>query len=101
MFVCAPGTNIYSTMADNSYGEMNGTSMACAQVSGVVALMLDLNPFLKSSEVKEIIARSTKKIGHLPYETSTKYGTWNKYYGYGLIDASKAVINTIELSSDQ
>ncbi|MDE6510640.1 MAG: S8 family serine peptidase [Muribaculaceae bacterium] len=98
MFVCAPGTNILSTIVGNSYEEMNGTSMACAHVSGVVALMLDLNPTLTNSEVKEIIARSTKKIGHLPYATSKKYGIWNEYYGYGLIDASKAVINTIEQS---
>lgn len=98
ILVCAPGTNILSTVVDNSYGEMTGTSMACPHVSGVVALMLNLNPELTSSKVKEILARSTKKVGHLSYTKSTKYGTWNKYYGYGLIDASKAVINTIEHS---
>ncbi|MDE6523317.1 MAG: S8 family serine peptidase [Muribaculaceae bacterium] len=94
LFISAPGTDILSTMVDNSYGEMSGTSMACPYVSGVVALMLELNPELSISEVHEIIARSAKKIGHLPYSTNKKYGSWNECYGYGLIDACEAVKNT-------
>ena len=38
--ICAPGTEIYSTYPDNSYGLMSGTSMACPHVSGVAALVL-------------------------------------------------------------
>ena len=35
----APGTNIFSTLPGNSYGNMTGTSMAAPFVSGAVALM--------------------------------------------------------------
>ena len=35
----APGTSIYSTMQNNGYGNMTGTSMATPQVSGTIALM--------------------------------------------------------------
>ena len=35
----APGTSIYSTMPNNNYGNMTGTSMATPQVSGTIALM--------------------------------------------------------------
>ena len=35
----APGTSIYSTTPNNSYGNSTGTSMATPQVSGTIALM--------------------------------------------------------------
>ena len=35
----APGTAIYSTVPNNSYGNMTGTSMATPQVTGTIALM--------------------------------------------------------------
>lgn len=38
--ICAPGTNIYSSVPYNQYGMKNGTSMACPIVSGVAALTL-------------------------------------------------------------
>ena len=95
LFVCAPGRLIMSTIVNNSYEEMSGTSMACPHVAGVAALMLELNPHLSISEVQKIIALSTKKVGHRPYPTVKKYGNWNELHGYGLIDACKAVKSTI------
>lgn len=35
----APGTAIYSTIPNNNYGNMTGTSMATPQVTGTIALM--------------------------------------------------------------
>ncbi len=70
--------------------------MACPHVAGLAALILERNPSLTAREVREIIARNTKKVGDIPYEyiAIKKYGTWNPCYGYGLIDAYKAVLNT-------
>lgn len=94
MFVSAPGTGILSTMVGNTTTKMSGTSMACPHVSGLAALILSRNPKLSAAQVREIIGKNTKKIGNIPYSTNKTYGSWNEYYGYGLIDAYEAVIHT-------
>ncbi|MDE6342795.1 MAG: S8 family serine peptidase [Muribaculaceae bacterium] len=94
LLVTAPGTYILSTTQNNQIAKMSGTSMACAHVSGLAALILERNPSLTAKKVREIIAKNTKKIGNIPYNTNKIYGTWNEKYGYGLIDAYNAVINT-------
>ncbi len=38
--ICAPGVDIMSTLPDNSYGLLSGTSMACPHVTGVAALVI-------------------------------------------------------------
>lgn len=38
--IAAPGVSIYSTINNNSYNSLQGTSMACPHVSGVAALVL-------------------------------------------------------------
>ncbi len=68
-----------------------GTSSACPGVAGVAALMLSVNPDLTWQQVKEIIKNSCDQIdaemggydanGHSPF------------YGYGRLNALKAVEN--------
>lgn len=94
MFVTAPGTGIISTIPGNLTDVMSGTSMACPHVAGVAALVLERNPNLTAAQVREIIARNTKKVGTLPYNIRKPFGSWNEHYGYGLVDAFSAVLNT-------
>jgi subtilisin family serine protease len=54
-YVVAPGVGIYSTIPDNKYDFMDGTSMAAPYVSGVAALMLSANPYLTPQQVRQII----------------------------------------------
>lgn len=95
LFVMAPGDYIYTTFPRNEYNdEFHGTSAACPHVAGVVALILERNPALKASEVRNILGSNTKKVGDKTYDTEKEFGKWNQWYGYGLIDAYKAVIST-------
>ena len=94
MFISAPGDHILSTIDNNEVGYMSGSSMACPHVSGIAALILSINSSLSSNEVREIIAKSTKRIGYELYDTVREFGYWNKWYGYGLVNASLAVQNT-------
>jgi subtilisin family serine protease len=54
----APGTEIYSTVPVNRYASLQGTSMAAPEVSGIAALLLQLNPKLSAPELKSILMAS-------------------------------------------
>ena len=96
MFIAAPGTGILSTVCGDTVAHMSGTSMAAPHVAGVAALILQRNPDLTADSVRSILAHSADKIGPYKYnKDSTKvYGTWNEYYGYGLVNAANAVKRT-------
>lgn len=109
MFIAAPGDTILSTVPGDVVDEMQGTSMAAPHVAGVAALVLERNPNLTAKQVREVIARTARKvctnikeytdekykIGEAyRYDAVKEFGTWNKYTGYGLVDAYKAVLNT-------
>ena len=94
--ILAPGDTIFSTIPNNSASYMYGTSMAAPHVTGIAALILELNPDLTGQEVRDILEQSTTKLGNILYDNNSNRpnGTWNQYYGYGLVDALKAVQNT-------
>ncbi|MGP7818038.1 S8 family serine peptidase [Niallia sp. 01092] len=83
--ISAPGNTIYSTSPTNSYKTMSGTSMAAPVVSGVAALVLSKNPLLSLEDVTNILITSTKDLGAAGRD---------EQFGYGRIDAEKALTNT-------
>jgi subtilisin family serine protease len=91
--VVAPGSNILSTLPNQGTASWDGTSMAAPHVSGLVALMLSVNPNLTVQEVNNIIENTAQKTGSYSYTNSSNRpnGTWNNEMGYGLIDAYAAV----------
>ena len=56
--VFAPGSEIYSTVPNNSYEFFDGTSMASPGVAGVAAVIRSQYPLLTASQVKHVIMDS-------------------------------------------
>lgn len=89
----APGVDIISTApADSGYYRMSsGTSYAAPHVSGVVALMLSVNPTLTPAQIREILHDSCTKLSDYTYDGNG----WNSEVGYGLLNAENAVKGTV------
>lgn len=80
--VAAPGTSIYSTFPQNSYGYMSGTSMAAPVVAGLAALIWSNEPGLTNSQVADRLQNTSDDLG-----PSGK----DEFYGYGRVNAQKAL----------
>ena len=105
--VVAPGVKIATTTLTRrgTYTTtFNGTSSAGPHVAGVAALMLSVNPHLTRQEVKDIIEQTAQKVRPDLYNyidtIGYNNGTWNKYTGYGLVDALAAVSRAKNLNYD-
>lgn len=74
----------YPTFTPKSgpYDYMAGTSMACPVVTGVVALMLSLEPYLTPAQIRNRLIVTADDIETQGYDDAT---------GYGLINAYKAL----------
>lgn len=60
--IFAPGSEIYSTVPENKYKYLGGTSMACPEVAGVAALIRSYYPQLSASQVKHVLMNSGIKV---------------------------------------
>lgn len=69
--LAAPGENIYSTLPNNGYGLMTGTSQATAFVTGVAVLILAHNPDFSASDVKKYVLRTGDEYPTLLSKTGT------------------------------
>lgn len=76
---------------DSAY---NTTSFACAYVSGTAALVLSINPSLSPDQVSTIIAGTCLDLVEPPPTTPPLIGYDDKW-GWGLVDAAKAVSVTL------
>jgi subtilisin family serine protease len=76
-----------------AYKHFGGTSSSTPLVAGICALMLSANPDLTAKEVKNILTRTADKIGS-PSEYVNGHSV---KYGYGRVNADKAVAEAIRL----
>ncbi|MBL9136297.1 MAG: tandem-95 repeat protein [Verrucomicrobiales bacterium] len=75
----APGDAIQSTLPNGTWGLLSGTSMAAPHVSGLVALLLSLQPALTPPEVASILRSTAEDIDA------------GRFAGAGRIHAGRAV----------
>ena len=106
LWICAPSGGIYTTSnTRRGYTSgFGGTSAAAPMVSGVVALMRQVNPSLGWRDVKLILANSARqndsgdddwalggiKYGSFSNDANARYH-FNHKYGFGVVNAQKAV----------
>jgi subtilisin family serine protease len=81
--VAAPGVDILVPAPDNTYQLTTGTSVAAAEVSGIVALLLERNPKLTPADIRRILTVSAKRLA--------PGGQRDDNFGSGLIDPPKAL----------
>ena len=89
--LAAPGTDIYSTtIGQNRYRELSGTSMAAPHVSGAAALVLSYAPHLTTEQLKESLLTSVDVIPSLaPYvSTGGRLNVYNAIANLSPIAAS-------------
>lgn len=92
--VVAPGSAVVSQVPDGSFPAWYGTSMAGPHVAGLVALIISANPKLAGQvEQIETIIEETAEPFTSFFDCWPYSGTSipNNTYGYGLINADKAV----------
>ncbi|MFN6364317.1 MAG: S8 family serine peptidase, partial [Aphanizomenon sp.] len=65
----APGSGIYSTLPNNSYGTYSGTSMASPHVAGAAALVWSQNPTWTAQQVKNTLMNTGDSIAALAGKT--------------------------------
>ena len=80
--VSAPGVDILVPAPEGDYQITTGTSVAAAEVSGIVALLLERNPKLTPAAIRRILTLSAKRLSP---------GDRDDNFGSGLIDPLQAL----------
>jgi subtilisin family serine protease len=98
-FTDANYTSVGNTTFNNTtyhFAKFSGTSMASPMVAGVVALMLEANPYLSASQIKEIImstARQDNYTGIIPAGGSPLWGA-GKINAYAAVKLALQTLGT-------
>ena len=80
--ITAPGAGIYTTSNNGGYAGVSGTSFSAPLTAGIYALMFSANPNLTPNQADNILFSTADDLGE---------PGWDMYYGYGRVNAEKAV----------
>ncbi len=90
----APGNYIYglSHTSNTNYDVYwGGTSQAAPHVTGLISLLLSINPSLTVNQIRLILQQSSQDLVGDSFDTVG----WDKYYGFGRINAFNAISNPL------
>jgi len=92
--VLGPGGDDHTGSLAFTYSPYMGTSMAAPHVAGIASLMLAVDPALTPTEFDTLLAAGslTEDLG------GDGAAVRNDQFGYGLIDAQKAVLAALDLA---
>jgi hypothetical protein len=82
--VAAPGVDILLPAPNATYQVTTGTSFSAAEISGVIALLLERNPDLTPAAVRQILVSTARDLGPKGRDP---------YFGAGLVDAYRAILS--------
>lgn len=88
--VSAPGVNVRSSVPNNGYGSMSGTSMATPHLSGVVALLWSALPGLVGDIDNSTFFLDASADTRLSTQCGDA-GPPNNVYGWGIVNALAAI----------
>lgn len=91
--IAAPGVDIFAAAPAGAYKYDSGTSMAAAEVSGVVALLLDAKPGLDPKAVRDLLVQTAKHLSPADAEKSSIAGVVD---AYAMLEAAAAPGPTVE-----
>ncbi len=80
--IAAPGVDILVPAPQDAYQLTTGTSVASAEVSGVVALMLERNPNLRPADVRRILTSTARRLGTATRDDNFGYGSGRSAEGH-------------------
>lgn len=90
--VFAPGVKIYSSIpGGNTYGNAQGTSMACPVVAGTAAFLLEYFPYLTPQQLKYCLMKSSQAP-----ETKVKKPGSDELVALNELSESGGIINAFE-----
>ena len=78
----APGEGILTLVNGGGYGSWSGTSFSAPITAATAALVLSVNPSLSASSLVSLLEQNSDDLGTPGYDI---------YYGYGRVNAYKAV----------
>ena len=81
--ISAPGNYILTTTLGGGYGQWYGTSFSTPITAAVGALVLSLKPGLSASQLVSLLEQNADDLGS---------PGWDQYFGYGQVNAYKAVL---------
>jgi len=84
--ISGPGVSILSTVWNNTFATMSGTSMATPHVAGVAALVLSIKPSLTAAQCADILRQTADPLKDNPADPIP-----NNNYGWGCVNALAAV----------
>lgn len=88
--LAAPGVSIYAPTRGGGYANVSGTSFASPITAGAAALVFSANPRLTPGDVETILKATAVDLGATGFDT---------YYGFGRIDAARAVTQAASMVS--
>ena len=80
-YILAPGNNIYSTVTNNEYVSLSGTSMSAPHVTGAFGILNQMWPYMKGDNLVKLVMNTANK--DLP-----NYNI--NIHGQGLLDLDEA-----------